>query len=96
LIREAIAADDVEISVTGDIEDIEVELGLRTHRTTAPPRYFMHPAAFLSGPPEGISRFTEEPQHHGRDHEGGKRKVGRNELCPCGSGKKYKRCCGAR
>ena len=23
------------------------------------------------------------------------RKVGRNELCPCGSGKKYKKCCGA-
>jgi uncharacterized protein len=22
------------------------------------------------------------------------RKVGRNETCPCGSGKKYKRCCG--
>ena len=22
-------------------------------------------------------------------------KVGRNEPCPCGSGKKYKRCCGA-
>ncbi|HZF33528.1 MAG TPA: UPF0149 family protein [Candidatus Angelobacter sp.] len=22
-------------------------------------------------------------------------KVGRNDLCPCGSGKKYKRCCGA-
>ena len=21
-------------------------------------------------------------------------KIGRNELCPCGSGKKYKRCCG--
>ena len=21
-------------------------------------------------------------------------KTGRNELCPCGSGKKYKRCCG--
>jgi uncharacterized protein YchJ len=21
-------------------------------------------------------------------------KVGRNQLCPCGSGKKYKRCCG--
>ncbi|MDQ3050669.1 MAG: SEC-C metal-binding domain-containing protein, partial [Bacteroidota bacterium] len=20
-------------------------------------------------------------------------KVGRNELCPCGSGKKYKKCC---
>ena len=23
------------------------------------------------------------------------RKVGRNERCPCGSGRKYKRCCGA-
>lgn len=23
------------------------------------------------------------------------RKVGRNDLCPCGSGKKYKKCCGA-
>ncbi|PIE74592.1 MAG: preprotein translocase subunit SecA [Deltaproteobacteria bacterium] len=23
------------------------------------------------------------------------RKVGRNEICPCGSGKKYKKCCGA-
>jgi preprotein translocase subunit SecA len=22
-------------------------------------------------------------------------KIGRNEPCPCGSGKKYKRCCGA-
>ncbi|UCG34162.1 MAG: SEC-C domain-containing protein, partial [Phycisphaerales bacterium] len=24
------------------------------------------------------------------------RKVGRNEPCPCGSGKKYKQCCGRR
>ena len=21
-------------------------------------------------------------------------KVGRNDMCPCGSGKKYKKCCG--
>jgi uncharacterized protein len=31
--------------------------------------------------------------------KGGKddgREVGRNSLCPCGSGKKYKRCCGAK
>ncbi len=26
-----------------------------------------------------------------RDHP----KVGRNEMCPCGSGRKYKKCCGA-
>jgi preprotein translocase subunit SecA len=24
----------------------------------------------------------------------GSRKIGRNEPCPCGSGKKYKHCCG--
>jgi hypothetical protein len=23
------------------------------------------------------------------------RKTGRNDLCPCGSGKKYKKCCGS-
>ena len=26
----------------------------------------------------------------------GAAKIGRNDLCPCGSGKKYKRCCGAK
>src|ERR1022692_2446070 len=31
--------------------------------------------------------FTPEPRRNAP-------KVGRNELCPCGSGKKYKRCCG--
>ncbi|MDD3234623.1 MAG: SEC-C metal-binding domain-containing protein [Candidatus Omnitrophica bacterium] len=25
----------------------------------------------------------------------GQNKVGRNEPCPCGSGKKFKKCCGA-
>jgi len=24
-----------------------------------------------------------------------RQKVGRNEPCPCGSGRKYKKCCGA-
>ncbi len=28
-------------------------------------------------------------------HPGKVGKIGRNQLCPCGSGKKYKRCCGA-
>ncbi|MDE2060711.1 MAG: SEC-C domain-containing protein, partial [candidate division NC10 bacterium] len=23
------------------------------------------------------------------------KKIGRNDLCPCGSGRKYKKCCGA-
>jgi len=33
-----------------------------------------------------IGRFIYEPQIGD--------KVGRNDLCPCGSGKKYKHCCG--
>lgn len=33
---------------------------------------------------------TSEKQPVQREHE----KIGRNELCPCGSGKKYKKCCG--
>ena len=33
---------------------------------------------------------TEEKKNHFSELE----KVGRNEKCPCGSGKKYKHCCG--
>jgi hypothetical protein len=29
-----------------------------------------------------------------RPREKKKKKIGRNDLCPCGSGKKYKKCCG--
>ena len=35
----------------------------------------------------GGTAFRREPK---RDAS----KVGRNDLCPCGSGKKYKKCCG--
>ncbi|MBC7344714.1 MAG: SEC-C domain-containing protein, partial [Clostridia bacterium] len=38
------------------------------------------------------NRYAEE--HKGQPVRAGK-KVGRNEPCPCGSGKKYKKCCGA-
>jgi len=39
--------------------------------------------AGMSVPP---SANVNEPRRHN--------KMGRNELCPCGSGKKYKKCCG--
>jgi preprotein translocase subunit SecA len=47
-------------------------------------------------------RQREQPMHYGGDGEGESRnpvkrkdkKVGRNAPCPCGSGKKYKKCCG--
>ncbi len=42
--------------------------------------------------------FQERQEHVGTGFKSEPRrtvsKVGRNELCPCGSGKKYKKCCG--
>ena len=42
---------------------------------------------------------AQEMQRASRAAYGGSRvavKIGRNDPCPCGSGRKYKRCCGAR
>ena len=42
---------------------------------------------------------AEEMQRASRAAYGGSRlavKIGRNDPCPCGSGRKYKRCCAAR
>jgi preprotein translocase subunit SecA len=49
------------------------------------PRYIEH----RGGEPGGNGDGKPAPVRR----EG--RKIGRNEPCPCGSGKKYKRCCGA-
>jgi HEAT repeat protein len=64
----------VDLSVCGDIEDVEIELGLRTQRSKPRPDL----TEIL-----GISKPTPVK----RD------KIGRNDPCPCGSGKKYKKCC---
>ncbi|MGE4132381.1 MAG: YchJ family protein [Bdellovibrionales bacterium] len=52
---------------------------------------------------DGESHTHEEGQGHDHHHHHPVRetvvrespKVGRNDPCPCGSGKKYKKCCGA-
>jgi len=49
------------------------------------PRYIEHRGGGLKGNDDGKPAPVRR--------EG--RKIGRNEPCPCGSGKKYKRCCGA-
>jgi uncharacterized protein len=52
-------------------------------------RFFLHSraplAALISRQREPASRFRPATTS-----------VGRNDLCPCGSGRKYKKCCGAR
>ena len=46
---------------------------------------------FRFGPPKAAPGAPQAPQTVTRSGE----KVGRNAPCPCGSGKKYKKCCGA-
>ena len=48
----------------------------------------------LSRGSEGGAPQSEEPEKMKPQTRAGD-KVGRNDPCPCGSGKKYKRCCGA-
>ena len=40
--------------------------------------------------PTGTNASEDAPKHR----QAVSKKVGRNEPCPCGSGKKYKNCCG--
>jgi hypothetical protein len=44
---------------------------------------------------EGLDPVFDEFGNPVEDRIAVSRKVGRNEPCPCGSGKKYKKCCGA-
>lgn len=90
VIRKAFAANSVDIDASGDLEDVEISLGLRKGRSTPRPRYNQ----FFGG--AGLDRLGETLRAEDyagspppRRHE----KVGRNDPCPCGSGKKYKKCC---
>lgn len=81
-IRRAFEEGYVEYAVCGDIEDVEIELGLRSHRST--------PANY---PTLADRFFPDWKAVNSRQETRKKNKVGRNEPCPCGSGKKYKKCC---
>jgi hypothetical protein len=81
-IREAFAGERVDLSIAGDVEDVEMDLGFRTFRTT-PPR-----PVSLFGPPPPARRRAPVPVVPRAQP-----KIGRNDPCPCGSGKKYKKCC---
>jgi hypothetical protein len=83
LIREAFAADRVDLIVAGDIEDVEIEMGLRTQRSTPP----------ADPNPFGTLLGLDDREFGHNFPERRSRKVGRNEPCPCASGKKYKKCC---
>ncbi len=63
-------------------------------------RLSAHEAEQLLGPMPGVNRRPQQMHTNLGDGEPAKpvrhaEKVGRNDLCPCGSGKKYKKCHGA-
>jgi uncharacterized protein YchJ len=62
------------------LEEIEVEKSMKSQKKT---KYYRKKVFQPK-----IEKPKQEPR---RVH-----KVGRNEACPCGSGKKYKNCCGSR
>ncbi len=99
VVERAFASGRVDESVLGDVEDVQIEFGLKTKREH-PPRpnaltrlgdefragmaaEELEPELDVLDPGEAINVPYIAPQ-----------KVGRNDPCPCGSGKKYKKCCG--
>ena len=85
-IRDAFRRDSVDISIAGDVEDVEIGLGLRASRATPAPHYSMEFGDWSA--PSGLDR-----KPGGIPVLAKRQDVGRNDPCPCGSGKKYKKCC---
>ena len=81
LIKHAFASKRVDLMVAGDLEDVEIEFGLRSHRSHPRP---LSPLQKQLLPL--LNRFETQSRAQSR-------KTGRNDPCPCGSGKKYKKCC---
>lgn len=89
-IKAAFKADLVDISVMGDLEDAEIELGLRSHRETPRPKIQWIPELPAMAEENqwdqtfdsAVNTITNPFKH-----------TGRNDPCPCGSGKKFKKCC---
>lgn len=88
-VRDAFRRDAVDLMMAGDVEDVEMRLGLRKRRDTPRPR--------PTGPhAEIFERLRSLMQARTQASEARKtKKVGRNDPCPCGSGRKYKKCCGS-
>lgn len=82
LIVQCFKNDLVDIDHIGDLEDVEIALGLKTKREhPRQPTKLQKMFESVFARNVSVSCVREEP------------KIGRNDPCPCGSGKKYKKCC---
>jgi preprotein translocase subunit SecA len=55
--------------------------------------FLQAPKNFIHSQYKALTKTKEQPEP-AKSPEPSAKKVGRNEPCPCGSGKKYKKCCG--
>ncbi len=87
IIRKVLEANVVDLTVAGDLEDVEILMGLRQERSTPRPDYYPEASELRAA----LKRYVEHVRAEEPNPQ--KRKIGRNDPCPCGSGKKYKKCC---
>jgi len=89
--RKAFFSECVDLTVLGDIEDVEIEMGLRLTRETPPPDMQLFRSLPSLKPNDsmknGLDDFNADTIKNPFSN------VGRNDPCPCGSGKKFKKCC---
>jgi preprotein translocase subunit SecA len=79
----------VQVRAESDVAAVEEQ-----RRSTAPMQFRHEQASAMAAEP-GADEAGEEPQAAAaQPFVRGGRKIGRNEPCPCGSGKKYKHCHG--
>lgn len=73
---------------TEDDKYIEIDFNQRADLTAAIIRICLHQESSYELEYQDVEAQPITPPLYGETH------VGRNDPCPCGSGKKYKRCCG--
>jgi len=81
----------VDIDHIGDLEDVEIEMGLRTERETE--RELTELQKAFEPFREDFDRILGMQEEGATPYISTEPKIGRNDPCPCGSGKKYKKCC---
>ena len=107
VIERAFASGRVDESVNGDLEDVQIHFKLKAKREHPPkPNRLTEISKEFAGMTNELNALEKENAElrevlddltFGREPEPylAPPKTGRNEPCPCGSGKKYKKCCGA-
>lgn len=86
LIQKCFQRSAVDIMYNGDLEDVEIRMGLREERETQ-----KEPTEIQKMFQRMMDTIDEDESYLSSNES--KSKIGRNDPCPCGSGKKYKKCC---